>query len=115
MAQSTVTRNAGQTTALSVTASATTAVQIVGNTNDQINFVSLLNTGSAAVAVNFGQTSSMGAPVLPTAGTPGDFVLPPLMTMPIILACPTAPFYIRAIGAAAGPSLVYVTPAADQS
>jgi len=114
MANTSVLRLAGKTTAISVTASSTTATIIDDQTNDQVNFVSLLNTGSVAVAVKLGD-ANVGAAVLPVSGTPGDFLLPAGMTTPIVLACPTVPFYVRMIGAAAGPSLVYVTPVGDQS
>jgi hypothetical protein len=114
MANTSVLRVVGKTTAISVTASSTTATIIDDQTNDQVNFVSLLNTGSVAVAVKLGD-ANVGAAVLPVSGTPGDFLLPAGMTTPIVLACPTLPFYVRMIGAAAGPSLVYVTPVGDQS
>jgi hypothetical protein len=114
MANTSVLRVVGKTTAISVTASSTTATIIDDQTNDQVNFASFLNTGSVAVAVKLGD-ANVGAAVLPVSGTPGDFVLPAGMTTPIVLACPTLPFYVRMIGAAAGPSLVYVTPVADQS
>lgn len=115
MAGSTVIRNAGVTTAMSVGATSTSAVQIDDNTNDQINYVQLLNTGSNPVAVKFGD-ANVGAAVFPVSGTStGDYVLPANMTYPAILACPTTPFYIRAIGSAAGPAIIYVTPTADQS
>ena len=100
--------------ALSVTASSTSATLINDNTNDQINYASFLNTGSAVVAIKWGD-ANVGAAVLPVSGTNGDFLLPAGMTSPVVLAVPTTPFYVRAIGSAAGPSLVYITPAADQS
>jgi len=114
MANTTVLRVVGKTTAVSVTASSTTATIVDDQTNDQVNFASFLNTGSVAVAVKMGD-ANVGAAVLPVAGTPGDFLLPANMNSPVVLACPTIPFYVRMIGAAAGPSLVYVTPVADQS
>lgn len=115
MAGSTVIRNAGVTTAMSVGATSTAAVLIDDNTNDQINYVQLLNTGSNPVAVKFGD-ANVGAAVFPVSGsTTGDYVLPAGMTYPTIVACPTTPFYIRAIGSTTGPAIVYVTPAADQS
>lgn len=115
MAGSTVIRNAGVTTAMSVGATSTSAVQIDDNTNDQVNYVQLLNTGSNPVAVKFGD-ANVGAAVFPVSGTStGDYVLPANMTYPAILACPTTPFYIRAIGSTAGPAIIYVTPTADQS
>lgn len=118
MANTSVIRNGGKTVALSVTASAHAAVQLTGNTNDQINYVSCLNTGAVNVAVRFSQLSTDEA-TLPVDGTPGDFLLPAAMQLPIVLACPPInmqnPCYVTAIGAAAGPSLVYFTPAVDQS
>lgn len=116
MAVSSVLRVAGNTQAISVTASSSAALEIkAGYTNDQVNFVSVLNTGSVPVAVKFGD-SAVGAAVFPVAGsTQGDYVLPASMTRPVILAAPAAPFYVRAIGSAAGPSIVYVTPVGDQS
>jgi len=113
MASSTVQRNSGKTYALSVTSSSHAAVLISGNTNDQINFASFINTGTSAIAVKFG-TTDPGAAVLPTDGTPADYVLPAGMTSPLILATPAAPFYITAISASAT-GLLYVTPVADQS
>jgi len=114
MANTSVLRLAGKTTAISVTASSTSATIIDDTTNDQVNFAAFLNTGSVAVAVKLGD-ANVGAAVLPVSGTPGDFLLPAGMTSPIVLACPTVPFHVRMIGAAAGPSLVYVTPVGDQS
>ena len=118
MANTSVIRIGGKTVALSVTASAHAAVQLTATTNDQINYVSCLNTGAVNVAVRFSQLSTDTA-TLPVDDTPGDFLLPALMESPIILACPPInmqiPCYVTAIGASAGPSLVYLTPAVDQS
>ncbi len=102
-------RSVGVTTAVSVGATATANVQINNSSNDQNNFVSLLNTGSTNVAVKFSQAGA--TPVLPVSGsTTGDFVLPPTMNAPILFAVPTTPCSVRMIGSAAGPSIVYVTP-----
>ena len=115
MANTTVLRNAGVTVAISVTASSTIAIPIEDNTNDQVNYASFLNTGATQVAVSMGD-ANVSAAVLPVSGsTTGNFVLPASMTVPIVLAVPTTPFYVRMIGSGAGPSIVYVTPAADQS
>jgi hypothetical protein len=114
MAGSTVQRNAGPTVALSVTNSAHAAVLIDDNTNDQVNFTSFLNTGAAPIAIKMGPTDP-GAPVFPTDGTNGSFVLPAAMTFPLILACPTTPYYLTAVSNSATAGLLYVTPAADQS
>jgi len=105
-------RSIGVTTAVSVGATATSAVLIQSNTNDKNTFVSLINTGSTAVAVVFGP-SDVADPVVPVSGsTTGNFVLPPSMNAPIIFEIPTTPCYVKMIGSAAGPSIVYVTPVA---
>lgn len=115
MANTSVLRQAGVTYAQSVGATSTTALLIEDNTNDQVNYCSFLNTGSTNVAIKMGN-ADVGAAVLPVSGsTTGDFVLPANMTAPLVLACPTTPFYVRMIGSAAGPSIVYVTATADQS
>ena len=115
MANTTVLRTAGSTVAVSVTATSTIAIPITASTNDQVNFASFLNTGSTYVAVSIGD-ANVGAAVLPVSGsTTGNFVLPASMTTPIVLAVPASPFYVRMIGSASGPSIVYVTPVADQS
>lgn len=114
MAASTVQRNAGPTVALSVTSTAHAAVLIDDSTNDQINYTSFLNTGLAPIAVKWG-TTDPGAPVFPTDGTNGDFVLPPSMTTPLILATPTTPYYLTAKSNSLTAGILYVTPAADQS
>jgi hypothetical protein len=113
MASSSVQRNAGKTYALSVTSTSHAAVLIDDNTNDQINYTSFLNTGTSPIAIKWGPTDP-GAAVLPTDGTPADYVLPAGMTLPIILATSTTPYYVTAISASATGTL-YVTPAADQS
>ena len=114
MAGSTVQRNAGPTVALSVTNTAHSAVLIDDNTNDQINYCSFLNTGASPIAIRTGQVDP-GAPVFPTDGTNGDFVLPAGMTSPLILATPTTPYYLTAKSNNATAGILYVTPAADQS
>ena len=103
-------RAVGVTTAVSVGASATSEVLINNASNDQNNFVSLLNTGSTNVAVTFGPTG-LAAPVLPVSGsTTGSYVLPASMNAPLIFSVPTTPCYVRMIGSATGPSIVYVAP-----
>jgi hypothetical protein len=115
MANTSVLRSAGVTTAISVGAASTAAVMIDDNTNDQVNYASFLNSGSTLVAVKVGD-ANVAAAVFPVSGSnTGDFVLPASMTTPIVLAVPTTPFYVRMIGSAAGPSIVYVTATADQS
>ena len=115
MANTIVLRNVGVTTAISVGATSTAATAITASTNDQVNYASFLNTGSTNVAVSIGD-ANVAAAVLPVSGsTTGNFVLPASMTQPIVLAVPASPFYVRMIGSATGPSIVYVTATADQS
>ena len=114
MAASSVLRNAGATVALSVTQTAHAAVLIASNTNDQVNYTSFLNLGASPIAIRCGIVDP-GAPVFPTDGTNGDFVLPPVMTRAMIVATPAAPYYITAKSNSATAGVLYVTPAADQS
>ena len=112
MANTSVLRQAGVTYAQSVGATSTSALLIEDSTNDQVNYCSFLNTGSTLVAVKMGD-ANVGAAVFPVSGsTTGDFVLPPSMNDAIMFAVPTTPTYVRMIGSAAGPSIVYVTPIA---
>lgn len=113
MASTSIIRQTGQTIALSVTAASHAAVPLVSQANDVLNFVCCLNTGAVAVAIRISQTGT--AATLPVDGTPGDFLLPAAMSQPIIISVPQKSPQITAIGAAAGPSLVYITPMGDQS
>lgn len=115
MANTSVVRTAGSTYALSVTGSSHASVLIDDNTNDQVNFASFLNPGTVAVAVKMSSLATCPPATFPADGTPGDYVLPPLMSSPLVLAVPTTPFTMTAIGASAGPTVIYVTPTADQS
>lgn len=113
---------AGPTLALSVVATLHAAVAFTFNTPDVANYVALINPGAVAVAVKLSQQGD--AATFPVDGTPGDFVLPPLMQDPILMRLPNAvpatatangrgPF-ITAIGAAAGPTIIYATPVTFQ-
>lgn len=113
MANTTIYRQIGPTFALSVAATSHTAVPITTYANDVLNFVLCLNTGAVAVAIRITQTGT--AATLPIDGTPGDFLLPAAMNQPIVIAIPQKTPQITAIGAGAGPSIVYVTPIGDQS
>lgn len=114
MAQSIVIRQIGPTTALSVTATSTAAVTIAPTSNDQGVYASFLNTGANPVAVTIAPATA-SASVLPVAGTPQTVImLPANMITPLIYAVPSI-FSATAIGTAAGPSLVYITPVAAQS
>ena len=120
MAISLVVRNIGPTVALSVTAASTTAVTVSGTSNEAITFASFLNTGATVIAVTVAPVSA-AASVLPAAGGAAQTVimLPASMTLPVVYAVPSSGpgtgFSVTAIGSAAGPSLVYITPVAAQS
>jgi hypothetical protein len=109
-------RPAGQTVALSVGATSHAAVAVNFNTPDAANWVSCINAGAVAVAVRFSVAGT--AATLPVDGTPGDFLLPAAMQVPITIPLPNAaqgaPCQVTAIGAAAGPTLIYVTPVVMQ-
>ena len=88
---------------------ASTALQIVPTTNDQTNYVSLLNTGTDLAAVEFANIdTSLVTPTIASTGNSGSFVLPGAMNFPLILACPKGPFWIQAISS--GSNTLYVTP-----
>jgi len=117
MANTSVVRLGGLTLCLSVGTNAHAAAIVKGSTNDQINYVSLLNTGTGNVAIKFSTIASDVA-VLPTDGTFGDYVLPALMEVPIAIACPVInnqnPVYVTAIASTAA-NLVFIAPLVDQS
>ena len=109
-------RPAGPTVALSVVATSHAAVNLNVTANENANFVALINPGAVAVAVRLGQAGD--AATLPVDGTPGDFILPPLMQQASFVPMPwnsQAPAKITAIGAAAGPTIIYATPVVMQS
>jgi hypothetical protein len=55
MVNTSVMRPSGRTYALNLTTSASAALEIAATTNDQTNYVSLLNTGTGVAAVEFVQ------------------------------------------------------------
>jgi len=114
MSNTTVLRTAGKTTLIAVTATSSTSLTISSSTNDQVNFATFLNVGAKACAVTVSNLATAPAAVFPTAGTPGDFVLPASMTYPITLAVPAAPFQVTAICGGSDTTTLYVTPVADQ-
>lgn len=116
MANSNVTRPAGQTYALSIAATqhAAVGVNLVGN--DQNNYAEFLNTGATDVCMvvaPYAATPSTPALAFPVDGTPTvptSFMLPHGMTEPRKVQVPADGFCVSGIGSAAGPSIVYVTP-----
>jgi hypothetical protein len=117
MANTSVVRLGGPTLCLSVGTGAHAAAIVKGSYNDQMNYVSCLNTGTGSVAIRF-STIAADVAVLATDGTYGDYVLPAVMETPVVLACPPIssafPVYVTAIGSTTG-NLVYIAPLVDQS
>ena len=113
MANTSVYRIAGPTTAIAVTTSSSTAVTITPAGNDQINYCGFLNTSSNVIAVNIAPTSA-GAAVLPSAGsTSTSFVLGVSMSTPMVVAVPPDSFSVTTIGSTT--STLYVMPMSDQT
>jgi hypothetical protein len=81
---------------------------IESTTNDQTNYVSLLNTGSGVAAIELGNASgTVATPAIASTGNAGSFVLPAAMTFPLVIAAPKAPFYIK--GISSGTNTLYIT------
>ena len=113
MANTSVFRIAGPTTAIAVTTSSSTAVTITPKGNDQINYCGFLNTSTNVIAVTIAPTSA-GAAVLPTAGnTSNSFVLGVTMSTPMVVAVPPDSFSVTTIGSTT--STLYVMPMSDQT
>jgi hypothetical protein len=112
MANTSVYRFVGPTTAITVTGTASTAVTITPNGNDQVNYCGFLNTSANPVAITITPTSAPAA-VLPSGGnTSQSFVLGVTMSQPTVIAVPPI-FSITAIGTSG--TTLYVMPMADQS
>ena len=107
MTNTNVLRLSGQCFALDLTTSASSALLITATTNDQTNYVSLLNTGTGKAAIELSNNATVTTPTIATTGISGSFVLPGSMTFPIIIAAPKAPFYIK--GISSGTNTLYIT------
>ena len=107
-------RALGPTVALSVgsTSSPVVGVSLFPGSSESCNYAALLNSGTTAVFVSIvGNGQSAPAAVVPGAGTPTNVIpLPPLMVHPEVWAVGAAPFSVAAIGAAAGPTTIFITP-----
>lgn len=120
MTTSIVTRPAGPTYAISVANTQTTAITVSPSTNDQCTYAEFVNPGATDVCVvvaPFASTPATPALVFPVAGTPtvpNSFMLPHGMTQPRIIVVPSGGFSVSAIGSAAGPSIIYITPVENQ-
>ena len=100
-------RISGPCFALDLTTSASDALLITASTNDQTNYVSLLNTGTGKAAIELSNNATVITPTIATTGISGSFVLPGSMTIPLIIAAPKAPFYIK--GISSGTNTLYIT------
>ena len=115
MANTSVFRPVGPTTAIGVSSTSSTAVTITPNGNDQINYCGFLNTNSFPIAITV-TPSSAPAAVLPTAGnTSQSWVLGVAMPTPMVIAVPANSFSVTAIASGSNTGTIYVTPMADQS
>jgi hypothetical protein len=102
-------RPSGRTYALDLTTSASSALLITPTTNDQTNYVCLLNTGTDKAAVTMApESANLITPTIASTGNSGAFVLPGAMTFPLVLAAPKGPFYIK--GISSGTNTLYITP-----
>lgn len=102
-------RPSGPTYALDLTSSASAALLITPSTNDQTNYVILLNTGTDKAAVTMApESANLVTPTIASSGNSGSFVLPGSMNFPIVIAAPKGPFYIK--GISGGTNTLYITP-----
>ena len=116
MSNTTVFRLQAKTTALSVVGTVHAAVTVSSAGNNQVNYAAFLNTGANSVAIEISPVGvTATAATLPSDGVLGSFILPPLMTQPMVLATPANDFQVSAIGSASGPALLYITPVGNQS
>ena len=125
MSLSVVYRPSGPTAALSVANTQHAAVAITDMTNDVASYASFINRGATDICVAvypLSQTGTAQAPTLvfPVDGTPTipmSFILPASMVQPLVITVPNSNngFSVTAIGSAAGPSIMYVTPVTAQS
>jgi hypothetical protein len=107
---------AGPTYAISVANSQSTAIGVAPVQGDAIRFAEFYNSGATQVCVvtaPYASTAATPTLVFPAAGTPtvpNSFMLPANMTQPRVVAVPANGFSVSAIGSAAGPSIIYITP-----
>jgi len=109
MTNTSVIRLNGRTYVLSLTTSASAALLITPKANDQTNYIHLLNTGTGVAAIELSNGETFADPAIASSGNAGSYVLPAAMTMPILIAAPAGPLYIKAISS--GTNVLYITPA----
>jgi len=87
---------------LTLTTSASNALQLVPNTPTRAFRVALLNTGTGTAAITFGTTdSNMATPAVATSGGSGAFILGPSMFYPIVIDCGAPNVFVKAISTSA--------------
>ena len=118
MSVSIVKRVIGPTYAISVAATQTTAIALPPIQGDNAIYAEFTNPGATDVCVvtaPWAGTPATPALVFPVGGTPtipNSFMLPHGMTQPMTIETPSNGFCVSAIGSAAGPSIIYITPIA---
>ena len=119
MTTTVATRVLGPTYALSVGVAQHAAVGIAPVQGDICNFAEFTNPGTTDVCVLTGPwsaapaTASLVFPVDGAPTIPNSFMLPHGMTFSVVKAVPSSGFSVSAIGSAAGPSIIYITPVAS--
>jgi len=115
MANTTVFRPIGPTTAITVSGTSSTAVTISASGNNQMDFCAFLNTASTPVAINIapvvGGVGSASAAAFPTSTPNNTYILGVSMQEPMVFTVPNT-FSVTAIGTS---GTLYVTPVGDQS
>jgi len=102
-------RPSGPTYMLTLTSSASSALLVTPSTNDQTNYVTLLNIGTDPCAITMApESANLVTPTIATTGNSGSFVLPGVMNFPLTIACPKGPFYLK--GISSGGSTLFITP-----
>ncbi len=116
MPTSIVTRPTGPTYALSVANTQTLALGIPQSTNEPISYAEFLNASTTTVCVVIAPlaspavTPTLAFPVAGVPTVPNSFILGPSMQTPRVVPVPSNGFSVSAIGSAAGPALVFITP-----
>jgi hypothetical protein len=114
-----VARPIGPTYALSVANTQTVPIAVAMPVGETMNYAEFINTGSTTVCVVIGPApKGVAAPTTPTlvfpvAGAPTvptSFILGPSMQEPRVVPVPANGFAVSAIGSAAGPATVFITP-----
>ena len=122
MATTVAYKPAGPTYALSVANTQHAAVAVTSPANEAISYAEFVNSGATVVCVTLAPLPATGTAATPTLVFPvdGTPTIPFSFVLPVtssggstkIVAIPYANngFSVSAIGSAAGPSIIYITP-----